>query len=106
MALVRVFRSALHPALTGARHAANRTTIRRIHKFHFFYLAPDDYFLLDLVPMDQLEALSPFATSHLLSTLLVAVRARHKDKTDRLISQDPNHTIERYFTPHPREGIG
>ena len=54
-------------------------------------------FLLDTVSIDQLDTLSPFATSQLLSTLLVSVRARHKDKTESLISQDPNHTIERYM---------
>jgi hypothetical protein len=96
----------LHDTVTGARHEANRTTIKRIIKYHYFFLAPSDSFLLDLVPIDQLETLSPFATSQLLSTLLVSVRARHKDKTDRIISQDPNHTLDRYFTPHPREGIG
>ena len=95
----------LHDTISGTRHATNRTTIQRIYRFHYFYLAANDSFLLDMVPIDQLESLSPFATSQLLSTLLVSIRARHKDKTDRIISQDPNHTIERYFNSHPREGI-
>ena len=93
----------LHNTITGTRLAANRTTIRRIYRFNYFFLDPNDSFLLDMVPIDQLDTLSPFATSQLLSTLLVSVRARHKDKTESLISHDPNHTIERYFIPHPRE---
>jgi len=67
-------------------------------------------FLLDLVPIRQLDDLSPYATTSWLSTLLTAVRARHKEKTTQLLSRDPNHTIDQYFQPlhlpHPREGIG
>ena len=100
----------LHDTISGAKHEETLTTIHRIYKYHHYYLTSDDMFLLDLVPLRQLDDLSPYATTSWLSTLLTAVRARHKEKTTQLLSRDPNHTIDQYFQPlhlpHPRECNG
>ena len=98
----------LHDTVSGAKHADTLTTIRRIYKYDHYYLTTDDMFLIDLIPMTQLDSLSPFATTQWLDTLLTAVRAKHKDDTNRIISRGPNHTIDQYFRPihPPRAGIG
>ena len=60
----------LHDSISGAKHEETLTTIRRIYKYHHYYLTSDDMFLLDLVPIRQLDDLSPYATTSWLSTLL------------------------------------
>ena len=82
--------------------------------FSHYCLNPEDLFLLESIPRNHLDRLSPYAASQWLSTLTIAVKARHKDATVQRLSQDPSYSIERYFTtPHPgpcfaapRAGIG
>ena len=89
----------LHDSISGTKAEATATTLRRIYAFSHHYLHSDDLFLLDIVPREQLDRLSSYAATQWLSTLTIAIKARHNDNTERLLSQDPSYSIERYFTP-------
>ena len=90
-------------SISGAKAEATAQTLQRIYAFPHYYLSSDDLFLLESIPRDHLDHLSPYAASQWLSTLTIAVKARHKDATLQRLSQDPSYNIERYFTT-PRPG--
>ena len=88
----------LHDTISGTKAEETLRTLRRVYKFSHHYFHVDDLFLLDTVPLENLDRLSSYAASQWLSTLTIAIKARHKDDATSRMSQDPSYSIEGYFT--------